>query len=34
MGIMLFSLGNTVRFKESGFIKGFMFQRLQWLNDG
>jgi hypothetical protein len=29
-----FALGNTIRFKESGFAKGFKFQRLQWLNDG
>jgi hypothetical protein len=27
-------LGNTIRFKESDFAKGFKFQRLQWLNDG
>jgi hypothetical protein len=29
-----FTLGNVIRFKESGFTKGFKFQRLQWLNDG
>jgi hypothetical protein len=28
------ALGSTIRFKESGFAKGFKFQRLQWLNDG
>jgi hypothetical protein len=34
MGIMLFALGNTIRFEESDFAKGFKFKRLQWLNDG
>jgi hypothetical protein len=27
-------MGNAIRLKESGFAKGFKFQRLQWFNDG
>jgi hypothetical protein len=27
-------MGNAISLKESGFAKGFKFQRLQWFNDG